>query len=108
MRNGGMSGEESLDLLIIALCADYQRRKEVIEKRCALRRTDTEFRYLNFKIYDATAEIVGERLAEIFIYEIGNRVGYAKSEIDSMSESTYKIYKKRVKDNLSVRLHLKE
>ncbi len=102
-----MTAEESLDLLIIALCADYQRRKEVIENRQAQRRVDTEFRYLNFKIYDAAAEIVGEGLAELFIYEIGNKVGYAKSEVGSMSESTYKIYKKRVKDNLSVRLYLR-
>ena len=101
-----MSAEASLDLLIVALCADYQRRKEVIEKRQAHRRVDTEFRYLNFKIYDAVAEIVGEELAELFIYEIGNKVGYARSEVEAMSESTYKIYKKRVKDNLSVKLYL--
>ena len=107
MRYGGMTSEESLDLLIVALCADYQRRKEVIENRSAQRRVDTEFRYLNFKIYDAVSEIVGEELAELFIYEIGNRVGYAKSEVESMSESTYKIYKKRVKDNLSVKLYLR-
>ena len=106
MRHGGMSAQESLDLLIVALCADYQRRKEVIENRSARRRVDTEFRYLNFKIYDATAEIVGEELAELFIYEIGNKVGYANTEVDSMSESTYKIYKKKIKDNLSVKLYL--
>ena len=107
MRDGGMTAEESLDFLIIALCADYERRKEVIENRSAERRVDTEFRYLNFKIYDATAEIVGDALAEAFIYEIGNKVGYAKSAVTSMSETTYKIYKKRIKDNLSVRLYLR-
>lgn len=108
MHNGGMTAERSLEMLIVALCADYQRRKEVIENRRAQRRVDTELRYLNFKIYDAAAEIVGEELAELFIYEIGSEVGYAKSEASFMSESTYKIYKKRVKDNLSVKLYLRE
>ena len=105
MRNGGVT--DSLDLVVIALCLDYWRRDKIIRERSAERRTDTEFRYLNFYIYDAAAEIVGEGLAEIFIKEIGEKIGYANSAaFDHMSEATYKIRKKRVKDRIAEKLHL--
>lgn len=91
---------------MIALCLDYRRRQEAIEKREVSRRTDTEYRYYNFKIFDAAAEIVGERFAARYIDEIGRRVGYAKTDIDCVSEVTYKSYKRRIKDNIARRLHL--
>ena len=106
MRDGGMTAEESLDFLIVALCADYERRKGVIENRSAERRVDTEFRYLNFRIFDAAAEIAGEEDAEGFIQDIGERIGYAKSELWHLSEGTYKDYKRCIKDNIAKKLHL--
>ena len=98
--------ENGLDLLITALCLDYKRRKIAIESGVLSKRTDTEFRYYNFKMFDATAEIVGERFAEIYIEEIGKRIGFAKSNIDCVSEITYKNYKKMIKDNIAKKLHL--
>ena len=98
--------ESSLDTLVIALCLDYGRRQRAIEERCVTKRTDTEFRYYNFKIFDAAAEIVGERFAARYIEEIGERVGYAKSSVDCVSEITYKNYKRRIKDNIAKKLHL--
>ena len=100
--------ESTLDTLVIALCLDYSRRKEAIEARSIAKRTDTEFRYYNFKIFDATAEIVGWRMAEKYIDEIGNRVGYAKTNIDGVSEVTYKNYKRLIKNNIAKKLHLRD
>ena len=57
----------TVDGVVVALCADYGRRKRAIEERGICRRTDTELRYLNARIYDAVAEVVGEPLAEQFI-----------------------------------------
>lgn len=98
--------ESTLDTLVIALCLDYGRRQRAILERTATKRTDTEYRYYNFKIFDAAAEIVGERFAERYIEEIGARVGYAKSAVDCVSEITYKDYKRRIKDNVAKKLHL--
>lgn len=96
----------SLDNLIVALCLDYFRRQEAIEDRSAPKRVDTEFRYLNFKMFDAAAEIVGEEAAEDYILEIGERTGYAKSVLYSVSESTYKIHKQLIKQNIAKKLYL--
>jgi hypothetical protein len=98
---------DTLDFLVRALCADYKRREEIIIKREAERRIDNELRYLNFKIFDAAAEVVGERRADIFISEIGASVGYANSDVDCMSEGMYKSYKRHVKNNIAKRLYLK-
>lgn len=98
--------ETTLDTLVIALCLDYGRRQRAIEEQSVTKRTDTEFRYYNFKIFDAVAEIVGERFAARYIYEIGERVGYAKSSVDCVSETTYKDYKRMIKDNIARKLHL--
>ncbi len=96
----------TLDALVVALCRDYARRAEAIEKETAVQRTDTEYRYLNYQIYHAVAEISGEEFALIYINEIGREVGYANSEIENISEVTYKNYKRMMKDNIAKKLHL--
>lgn len=98
--------ETTVDTLVIALCLDYERRAAAILSRMAAKRTDTEFRYLNFNIFEATAEIVGERYAEIYIKEIGERTGYAKSKITFVGEVQYKKNKRNIKDNVAKKLHL--
>ena len=98
--------ESTVDTLVIALCLDYARRQNAILERSVSKRTDTEFRYYNFKIFDAAAEIVGDRFAERYIKEIGTRLGYAKSEVECVSEITYKNYKRLIKDNIAKKLHL--
>lgn len=98
----------TLDNLVIALCLDYERRKNAIAEKLSSYRTDTEYRYLNYNIFSAAAEIAGERDAEIFIKDIGCRVGYAKSECVTLSEVTYKKYKNLIKDNIAKKLHLKD
>lgn len=98
--------ESTVDSLVIALCLDYERRAEAILKRTAPKRTDTEYRYLNFNIYEAAAEIVGERQAEIYIKEIGTRTGYAHTAIPFSGEVQYKTNKRLIKDNVAKKLHL--
>ncbi|MBR5140031.1 MAG: hypothetical protein IKV16_03145 [Clostridia bacterium] len=100
------SVRDSLDYLICALCLDYGRRERIIITRDAPHRVDNELRYLNFKIFDAVSEVVGEARADNFIREIGARIGYAKSRIDDYSESVYKSYKTLVKENIKKRLYL--
>ena len=98
--------KNSLDALVVALCLDYERRQKVIEGGMASRRTDTEFRYYNFKIHDAVVEIVGEKIADTYIYEIGNSIGYAKSALNCASETFYKQYKRLIIGNIAKKLHL--
>lgn len=104
MRDGILS--ESVDALVVALCRDYFRRKEAIEEKSVAKRTDTEFRYYNFKIFDAVSEIIGERYAETYIKEIGRKTGYAKTSLYFLSEVTYKTHKLLIKENIAKKLHL--
>lgn len=106
MRNENI--ESSLDCLVLALCKDYERRSSKIASGASQRRTLVEFRYLNFKIFDAAAEIAGEELAPLYIKEIGEGIGYAKSALDGISEGTYKKYKKLIKENIAKKLHLSD
>ena len=96
----------SVDKIVVALCADYGRRKRAIAEKCVCRRTDTELRYLTARIYDAVAEVVGVPLAEHFIKDIGHCLGYANTQLDCMSEVTYKNLKKQARELIAVRLHL--
>ena len=98
--------ERSVDTLVVALCLDYPRRQRAIEEGSVSHRTENEFRYYNFKIFEAAAEVVGEDIAPTFIEEIACRRGYAYSAVENMCESTYKIKKQLVKDNIAKRLHL--
>ena len=98
--------ENSLDSLVTALCYDYERRKKAISSKTNSYRTDTEHRYLNYKIFAAAAEIVGDEDAEQIIREIGKKIGYAKSEFYTLSEVTYKKYKRLVRDNIARKLNL--
>ncbi len=104
MRNRDIN---TLDALVVALCLDYERRAAAIQHETAVCRTDTEYRYLNYKIYEAVSEISGEEFALTYIKEIGREVGYANSDIDNVSESTYKNFKRMMKDNIAKKLHLK-
>ena len=105
---GALDLPVSLNSLIVALCLDYPRRRREILSRKLSRRTDIEFRYINSKMYDAAAEIVGEELAELYISEIGEKIGYAYSKVENVSEVTYKINKRKVKEGIALRLYLTE
>ncbi|MBR2930909.1 MAG: hypothetical protein IKC32_06735 [Clostridia bacterium] len=98
--------KDTLDALVGALCADYERRKDAmtlgsVNKRCAM-----EYKYINYLMLEGAAEVVGERYAELYINEIGRRIGYAKTEHPAVDENTYKLSKQAVKMNIAKKLHL--
>ena len=98
--------QASLDTLVSSLCADYARRSELIQKGGLSRRVETELRYLNAKIIDATLEFCNDAELDSFIIEIGDSIGYANSALEYMSESTYKRKKRDIKENIARRLYL--
>ena len=98
--------QASLDNLVSSLCADYARRTELIQKGGLSRRVETELRYINAKIADATLELCEDFELEDFIIEIGDSIGYAKSALYHMSESTYKRKKRDIKENIARKLYL--
>ena len=98
--------EESLDGLVKALCADYARRESLLRQGGLSRRVECELRYINAKITDAALEICDIKDIDIFITDIGASVGYCKSDIDYMSEKTYKKKKLEIKSNIAKKLYL--
>lgn len=102
----GRKSRDTAILIVEALCADYKRQRELITSGKLEHRTAVELRYYSFKIFDAVAEIVGERDAETMIREVGENIGYAKSDLFYFSEALYKTRKLEVKYNIARRLHL--
>ena len=95
----------TLDAVVVALCADYERRAvEIAEKRVPFNVT-MEYRFLNYRMLNAAMEIAGEMDALSFINEIGKK----RSCYDTatyLSESVYKTRKREVKLNIARRLSL--
>ena len=98
--------DKSLDNLICALCGDFDRRRRAIEEKKLPMRVLLEYKFLNYKILEATIEIVGAANALTFIEDIGAHRGYAKSMIEFYSEGAYKKAKALVKQSIALRLAL--
>ena len=96
---------DAIDALVIAFCYGYRQRKLAIEEKRCKRRTLMEYEYINRRLEDAAREIVGDDF-EIYIKEIGSKIGYAHSEIADVSETEYKMHKKEVKISIAKILHL--
>lgn len=100
------SAEASVFNIVVALCADYDRRKNAIAEREISRRVRMEYIYINTRMLNAAGEIVGFAVAESFIREIGSGIGFASSELDCVSESAYKAMKRRIKIKIAENLYL--
>ena len=98
----------TIDFIIMALCADYQRRKEIICSGDSTYRIIMEYRFLNYRILNAATEVAGRGNAETFINEIGAGTGYTSSLLWRMSESSYKRQKQAIKCNIAKHLCLYE
>ena len=96
----------TLEEIIKAYCADFERRARVITEKNAPYNVIMEYRFLNYRIFCAASEAGGYRNALGFIRDIGSGTGYAKSQLSAMSESVYKIRKREVKLNIARRLSL--
>ena len=97
---------KTLSALIKAFCLDYKTRNIHISRKNVSRRVRMEYEYINGRIFDGAAEIVGAENAEVFIDEIGNSIGYANSAIPYYSEKVYKQLKQEAADNIARKLHL--
>lgn len=95
-----------LERIVIALCADYQRRAEIIGSKNAPYNVIMEYRFLNYRIMNAAMEVAGSRDALFFINDIGTDIGYAASDLFVLSEKVYKERKREVKINIAKRLSL--
>ena len=100
------SDEARLNDVITALAADYDRRKRAITEERLPRRVLMEYAYINTRMLAAAGEIAGIYLAEIIIREIGSKTGYANSEIDCVSELSYKRIKQKAKRQIAKALYL--
>ena len=99
-------GDETLINLVRALMADYDRRKIAIMEKSTSRRVRMEYEYINARLFEGAGEIVGGALAEKFIREIGQGIGYAKSAVTCYGETYYKQRKAEVVMNAARKLHL--
>ena len=97
--------EKNLSDIVIALCADYERRNSVIKDKSERERVISEYLYINSKLFGAAAEIAGPEQAERYINDIGNAIGYARTEVEDVSEGTYKKMKSEIKENMYRRLN---
>ena len=97
---------DTVGALVRALCLDYPRRREIIENHTAAGRVENELKYYNYKMYDAVAEVVEEKMVNDMISDIGQRRGYAYSDIAYISETTYKLRKQEAIYNIAKRLYL--
>ncbi len=97
---------DSLDAVIVALCRDYKRREDAIASDSFSKRTKMEYKYINYRLKEAADEIAGGHRGEAFINEIGKKLGYAYSNIEYISETTYKQIKRDIKLNMAKKMHL--
>ena len=98
--------ERTLEEVIIALCADFDRRQTAIKEKALPKRVLLEYKFLNLRILEGAMDIVGIKDAKIFIDDIGARRGYAKSCVDGISEPKYKVTKACVKKSSARKLSL--
>ena len=98
----------TLDAVIVALCADYERRERELREGNISYRVEMEYKYLNYKMLDAACEIVGCDYARTLISEIGTRLGYAKCADYEYSERIYKERKLETKSNIARKLMLRD
>lgn len=92
--------------IVVALAAHFEARERAIAERSVTPRVRMEYVYINSKLLDAAAEVVGTRYARSFIMDIGREVGYVHTEIDAFSETYYKKSKQAIKKKIAERLHL--
>ena len=102
-----MSVSEKMVFSIVeVLCAHYDIRENAIREKSVSPRVRMEYAYINSKMLDGAAEVVGRPYASKFIMDIGRGVGYANTKIDAFSETFYKKSKLAIKRKIAENLHL--
>lgn len=100
------ASERMVSSIIEVLCAHYDIRENAIREKTVSPRVRMEYVYINSKMLDGAAEVVGRPYAKKFIMDIGRGVGYANTKIDAFSETYYKKSKQAVKRKIAEKLHL--
>ena len=100
------TSEKMVYEIVVALCNHYDVRARAINEKSISPRVRMEYVYINSKMLDASAEIVGTKYARQFIIDIGKGIGYANTKIDAFSETSYKKSKIEVKRRIAERLNL--
>ena len=95
--------------VVVALCADYPRRKRIVECRFRTRTTDEEVE--NFKktntIIDNALLSVDEGLREYLLMDIGNGNGYERSMASPLiSRNSYYRQKNLAIEKMAKGFHL--
>lgn len=106
VRRRDKSSIRLIDDIVVALCADYQRRKLAIAEGSVPKRVRMEYVYINTRMFAAASEVAGFASAERIIDEIGRKVGYANSDIGNLCELSYKSIKQRTKRRIAKALYL--
>ena len=92
--------------IVVTLSAHFEIREAAILKKSVTPRVRMEYIYINSKLIDAAAEVVGSQYAKKFIMDIGRGIGYANTKIDAFSETYYKKSKLAIKRKMAEKLHL--
>ena len=101
------TGVNTLEEVVRALCADYDRRNECIEQKTVSRRVRMEYAYINARMLEAAHSVCGSEIGTGFIEDIGRGRGYAKSDLaECFSEKLYKTKKTEVIMSIARSLHL--
>lgn len=99
--------QKTLDALLCALCADFDRRRLAIGEGRLSRRVLFEYRYLNDRILGAAISVCADyESALTYVREIGARTGYANSALEEVSEITYKRRKNEIRRRILEQLSL--
>ena len=98
--------DKSLGALVVAICADFDRRERAIKEKKLPMKVLMEYKYLNLRILEGVMEVVGIENAPTYIREIGERCGYANSKIAEISEYNYKRLKNAAKRAIARKLAL--
>lgn len=100
------TSERMVGEIVEALCAHFDVREQAIRSKSIGRRVRMEYIYINSKMLDGAAEVVGAPYAKSFIMDIGRGIGYANTKIDAFSETNYKKSKLAIKRKIAERLNL--
>ena len=98
--------ESLISDIVVALAAHFEARERAILTKSVTTRVRMEYVYINSKMLDAAAEIVGIKYAKQFILDIGRGIGYANTKTDAFSETSYKKSKMEVKRRIAEKLNL--
>lgn len=96
---------DDVDRIIIHLCHDYNRRKNMLARGAVHGQVKRFYTYLNTAIDEALSEECEAGIRSYMLDDIAENRGYRKTPIYCISQVTYYDRKRRVKVAIAKRLH---